>query len=218
MASASFSRDDVRAFDRWADAEAGLPTRVLMENAGRGAAEVLVRLGVDGPVRVVCGKGNNGGDGLVLARALHVWGHAVRVLLVADPATLSPDAAANWKTASAAGVPAEAVWPFDDERLQSVLAGAAWTVDALLGIGQTSPARPPLDRAIAILNESPPPIFAIDVPSGLDADTGEPLGPTIRARHTATFVAPKKGFGNPTSRVWTGEVHVVDLGITRPHG
>src|SRR6476659_9084710 len=139
---ASFSREDVRAFDRWADAEAGLPTRVLMENAGRGAAQILVRLGIDGPVCVACGKGNNGGDGLVLARALHVWGHAVRVLLVADPATLSADAAANWKSLAAAGVPAQAVWPLDEARLRSVLAGAAWTVDALLGIGQTSPARP----------------------------------------------------------------------------
>src|SRR4051812_11455452 len=101
------SRDEVRAFDRWAETEARLPTRVLMENAGRGAAAALARLGIGGPVVVLCGKGNNGGDGLVIARALHVWDYKVRVLLIADPASLSPDAAANWQTLHTTKVPAE---------------------------------------------------------------------------------------------------------------
>ncbi len=198
--------------DRRAEAD-GLPTRVLMENAGRGAAEVLLRLGVHGPALVCCGKGNNGGDGLVAARHLKSWGVDVRVLLFAAADELSGPAAENWRALMAAGVPAEIAWPFEEMKASAALGQVAWVVDALFGIGLASPLRPPFDRLVTIVNAGPASIFAIDVPSGLDADTGEPLGPTIRARHTATFVAPKKGFANPASTMWTGKVHVVDLGL-----
>ena len=205
----SLTRADVRDIDHRAATVGHLPIRVLMENAGRGAAEVLVRLGATGPIVVVCGKGNNGGDGLVMARHLASWGRDVRVLLAASPTDLSEASQENWHALLAANVPARVLGTYDDDEFDR----AAWIVDAILGIGLTSPARPPLDQLIASINASPANVFAIDIPSGLDADTGEALGATILARHTATFVAPKRGFENPASLEWTGRVHVVDIGL-----
>jgi NAD(P)H-hydrate epimerase len=210
---ASLSRLDVRNFDRWAAAEAGLPTRVLMESAGRGAAEILLRLGIHGPVVVCAAKGNNGGDGLVVARWLRRWNVDVSVRLFAKPEELRGDVADYWTALLAAGVPAMSALPLDEAALRADVSRAEWVVDALFGIGLVAPARPPFDRVISLLNASPARIFAIDIPSGLDADTGEPQGPTIRAKHTATMAAAKKGFGNPGAAHYTGRVHVVDLGI-----
>jgi NAD(P)H-hydrate epimerase len=92
------------------------------------------------------------------------------------------------------------------------LAKAEWIVDALFGTGLEGPVRAPLDRVITAINASPGAVFAVDIPSGLDADTGEPMGATIQARHTATFVALKKGFALPAARVWLGKVNVIDIG------
>jgi NAD(P)H-hydrate epimerase len=203
----------VREIDRRAVAEYGMSLLVLMENAGRGAAETLLSLGVHGPVVICCGKGNNGGDGLVIARHLQNARIDVKVLLFAEADDLSPDAAANWKIAQRAGIASE-VWPEPEEaRLSAELGRAEWNVDALVGTGLQGPLRSPLERVIAVLNASPAPIFAVDIPSGLDGDTGEPLGVAIRARHTATFVAPKKGFANPSAAAWVGKLHVVDIGV-----
>lgn len=203
----------VRELDRRAIADYGIPALVLMENAGRGAAETLLSLGVHGPVVICCGKGNNGGDGLVIARHLHNLEIDVKVLLFATPHDLSPDAAANWKTISQAAIPAEVMSKFDESRLSAALARAEWVVDALYGIGLQGPVRPPLDAVIAAINASQARIFAVDIPSGLDGDTGEPLGATVRARHTATFVAPKQGYANPAAATWLGKVHVIDIGV-----
>ncbi|MCS7047498.1 MAG: NAD(P)H-hydrate epimerase, partial [Gemmataceae bacterium] len=209
----SLSSAQVRELDRRAAADYGLTTAVLMENAGRGAAEVLLALGIHGPVVVGCGKGNNGGDGLVTARRLHEAEIEVVVLLFAEPFHLTAEARANWQALESAGVPS-LVWPAPGDRdLARELGRAEWFVDALLGVGLTGPPRAPLDRVIAAVNASPARVLAIDIPSGLDADTGEPLGAAIRARHTATFVAPKRGFGNPGAGHWLGKVHVVPIGV-----
>src|SRR5262249_6148922 len=90
-----------------------------------------------------------------------------------------------------------------------------WIVDALFGTGLTRPLGPPVDEVVAQINASRNPVLAVDMPSGFDCDTGEPLGPTVKATHTATFVAHKKGFLNPESQQWTGEVHVIDIGAPR---
>jgi len=90
-----------------------------------------------------------------------------------------------------------------------------WIVDALFGTGLSRPLGSPFGQIVEDINASGSPVLAVDIPSGLDCDTGEPLGPTVRATHTATFVAPKRGFLNPASRDWTGEVHVIDIGAPR---
>jgi hydroxyethylthiazole kinase-like uncharacterized protein yjeF len=90
-----------------------------------------------------------------------------------------------------------------------------WIVDALFGTGLSRALKSPFDELVSMVNSSPHPIFAVDIPSGLDSDSGEPLGPTIRATHTATFVAHKRGFLNPESKKWTGEIHVIDIGAPR---
>jgi NAD(P)H-hydrate epimerase len=211
------SRHQVRAIDRRAIEEFGVPGVVLMENAGRGAAELLRALGIHGPVVVCCGKGNNGGDGFVMARHLDNYEVPVRVLLFASPEELTGDAATHYRILHAAGLPITryAENPVDAARLRGEFAVAEWVVDALFGTGLSGPVRPPFDQVIAAINASPARVFAVDIPSGLDGDTGQPLGPTVRAEHTATFVALKKGFTTPAAREWLGQVHVVDIGAPR---
>ena len=205
------SREQVRALDRRAVEEYGVPAVVLMENAGRGAAEVLLRLGVRGRVDVCCGRGNNGGDGFVIARHLDNRGAAVRVLFFGKPEALAGEAAVNFDIVRRSGLPLTVHAGAAAEQL----AGADWVVDALLGTGVTGPARPPLDQVIAAINGSAARVLAVDVPSGLDCDTGLPLGHCVRALHTVTFVAQKKGFANPAAREWLGQVHVADIGAPR---
>lgn len=209
------TRQQVRAFDRRAIMDFGVPALVLMENAGRGAAELMLTLGARGTVAICCAKGNNGGDGLVMARHLQNRGLVVKVHLFARPDDLSPEAAVHWNIITRARMPTRSWTEVDDAALAGELHGAAWIVDALYGSGLQGPVRPPHDCVIAAINASPGKVFAVDIPSGLDADTGEPLGATIRARHTATFVAAKQGFANPAALPWLGEVHVVDIGAPR---
>ncbi|MFO0966542.1 MAG: NAD(P)H-hydrate epimerase [Gemmataceae bacterium] len=209
------SREQIRRLDRDAVERFGIPSLVLMENAGRGAADTLVSLGIRGPVLICCGKGNNGGDGLVLARHLALRGFPFDVQLFADAKQFSPDAAAQWRIVECLDLPRR-VWDLDrldaaELRLQ--LARGEWLVDALYGTGLQGAVRPPLDQVISAMNAAPGQVVALDIPSGLDADTGEPLGATIRARHTVTFATPKLGFDNPAARAYTGKVHVADIGF-----
>ena len=182
--------------------EAGVPGVVLMENAGRGCAELLLRLGVKGPVVVCCGKGNNGGDGFVIARWLDNAGAAVRVLLFARPEELTGDAVVMHRIIAHSGPPIEVMAhaEVDEIALRRELDAAEWVVDALFGTGLKGPVRPPFDAIITAINASRARVLAVDIPSGLDADTGEPLGPTIRARHTATIAAAKTGYARRTRR------------------
>jgi NAD(P)H-hydrate epimerase len=211
------SREQVRAIDRRAIEEFGVPGLVLMENAGRGAAGVLLSLGARGPVVVCCGKGNNGGDGSVIARHLDNRAAPVRVLLFARAEELTGDAAINYDILRRSGVPTEARGgqPVAGEALRRELAAAEWVVDALFGTGLAGAVRPPFDAVIGAINASGAKVLAVDIPSGLDCDTGEPLGATVRAQHTVTFVAMKKGFARPAAREWLGQVHVADIGAPR---
>jgi NAD(P)H-hydrate epimerase len=211
------TREQVRAFDKHAVEQLGIPAAVLMENAGRGAATILQSLGIHGLVVLCCGKGNNGGDGLVMARHLANAGIDVLTLLFARPEELSPDAAIQWNIVRKIGM-ATQLWPqpLDEMNLAATLARADWVVDALLGTGLIGPVRPPFDRVIALINANPAKALAVDIPTGLDADTGEPVGPTIRADHTVTFVAAKVGFRSPTAAPFIGRVHVADIGIAYP--
>ncbi len=207
------TRQQVRDIDRRAIEEFGVPGVVLMENAGRGATEILLSLGVSGPVVICCGKGNNGGDGFVIARHLDNHGVSVRVLLFAEPSTLTGDAAINYHIIERSRLPI-LVQP-DLAAVTAELASAAWVVDALFGTGLTGPLRAPFDAVVAAINAADKPVLGVDIPSGLDCDTGQPLGPTVRAAHTVTFVAEKAGFADPAARAWLGQVHVASIGAPR---
>jgi NAD(P)H-hydrate epimerase len=208
------SRDEVRDVDRRAIDELGMPGIVLMENAGRGAAELLIRLGVSGRVVICAGRGNNGGDGFVIARHLENQGVDVRVLLFADSQKLEGDAATNFRILRAAQTP---VFEYQSatklDTWAADILSAAWIVDALLGTGMQGAVREPTATVIHHINNAGVPVLAVDLPSGLDCDTGQPLGVCVRATHTATFVARKLGFDAPGAQQFTGEVHVVDIGV-----
>ncbi len=211
MNAPALSCAEIRALEERLIGTLGIPSLVLMENAGRGAAELLVTLGVAGKVVVCCGKGNNGGDGLVLARHLDNRQIPVRVLLFAHPDELSPDAAVNYHILVQAGLILQPEATTAD--LERELPSADWVVDALFGTGLRGPLRSPFDRIVAAINQAPVRVLALDIPSGLDGDRGEPLGPTIRAQHTATFLITKSGFLQPHAQPWLGQLHLVDIGL-----
>lgn len=219
----SLSRDEVRNVDILAIGEYGLPGVVLMENAGRNAAALVHSLATatesTGVMTIVCGKGNNGGDGFVIARHLENMGHGVRLLLASDPAEATGDAAINKRVAERAGQSIECLAGADLARWERALSGADWIVDAVLGTGATGPARGSIATAIGAINavrgRGTARVFAVDLPSGLDCDTGRPLGPCVRADVTGTFVARKAGFDQPGADAFTGPVHVLDIGVPR---
>jgi NAD(P)H-hydrate epimerase len=210
------SVQDARSIDERAVREYGMSSLVLMENAGRGCVDLLERLGIRGPVVVCCGKGNNAGDGFVIARHLELRGYPVNVLVCTQPESLRGDAAANFGILQRAGARL-AIAPDkpDPAWLADQLRGADWIVDALLGTGVTGSPRPPLDAVIAAVNQSASRKLAVDVPSGLDSDRGIPSESTVRADHTATFVAAKQGFRAAAAFPYLGTVHVLDIGVPR---
>jgi NAD(P)H-hydrate epimerase len=210
------SRAEVREVDRRAIDEYGMSGLVLMENAGRGCVELLMHLGCRGPVAVVCGKGNNAGDGFVIARHLDLRRVPVKVVLLGSPVDLRGDAAANYEIIARCEIPiVDLSARFDASVFREQLDGSEWIVDALLGTGATGAPRWPMDEAIRIMNEASARRLAVDLPSGLDCDSGEAADPTFRADHTCTFVASKIGFASPKAAQFLGRVHVLDIGAPR---
>jgi NAD(P)H-hydrate epimerase len=193
-----------RALDRWAIEERGIPGLELMERAGTGLADSVQSMVPSGPVAIVCGKGNNGGDGFVAARILRQRGWEVRVLLLAEPEEYRGDARANLER-----LPGDDPAPFSARSL----AGAAVIVDALLGTGFSGEVREPYAGAITAVNDAGAPVVACDVPSGVDASTGEVAGPAVRAALTVTFHAGKPGLWVSPGKAHSGLVRVIDIGI-----
>ncbi len=211
MATPIVTREQSRDIDRRAIEAYGISGLVLMENAGRGCVDVLERLGIDGPVDILCGKGNNAGDGFVIARHLEIRGYDCRVFLLGPAEELRGDAAANFAILRKTSIPiVEQPNDFDEHARD-----AAWLVDALLGTGAQGEPRPPFDAAIDWINRRPAKTqaLAVDVPSGLDCDTGQPAVHTVRADHTCTFAAMKIGFTQPAAKPFTGTIHVCDIGV-----
>lgn len=203
-----------------------IPGVVLMENAGRNCARLLWERFPKGTFTIVAGKGNNAGDGFVIARHLHNWGANVRLLLVADPGELRGDALLNWRIVEAMKLPCQQ-WlqpgasseevAAADRLAREWLQAGDWIVDCLLGTGLQGEVREPFRTAITTINAitetvGGPSVLAVDLPSGLDCDTGSPLGNCIRATLTATFVAYKQGFLNPAAAELTGPLQVLDIG------
>lgn len=198
----------MRAIETEAAERLGLPTLLLMENAGRQVAAFVHRvLGRPAPVAVVAGRGNNGGDGLVAARHLAAWGYPVQVVLAGEPAA-GGDAALNLGVARAMGL---GIVPISE--LELALATAALVVDALLGTGMSGAPRAAAAGQIAAVNRTGLPVLAIDIPSGVDSDTGRALGAAIRATWTVTLGLPKRGLYLGEGAELAGEVHVADIGI-----
>lgn len=216
--SRTLTRGEVREIDRLAIEEYGLPGILLMENAGANAARLLEALHISGPVALACGPGNNGGDGLVIARHLDAAGHAVRLLLACTADRYHGDAALNLRVAERAGLSIDVLAEADRAAWDRALGGAAWIVDALLGTGATGPPRGSVATAIAAIDAARGAgarVLAVDLPSGLDCDTGAAAGVCVRADATATFVAAKAGFDRPGAAAFTGTVHVLGIGVPR---
>lgn len=207
------TRQQVRELDRRAIEEFGVPGIVLMENAGRGVAETILNLALPGPAVICCGKGNNAGDGFVIARHLANRGCPVHVFVWGDLHDLPADAAVNFRVVSASGLPLNVLGPAADlAPLERALASAGVAIDALLGTGARGEPRPPLDAVIDCLNRSGRPVVAVDLPSGLDCDTGQATEHTVRAAHTCTFVAAKPGLVAPQAAPYVGRLHIIDIG------
>jgi len=201
-----FAAVEMRDVDAWAIDQQGVPSLDLMERAGEGLARVTAAAADQGPIRIIVGKGNNGGDGLVVARLLREDGYEVDVLAAADPDELKGDAKANLDR-----LPGRPPDPFEADRVS----GSGAVVDALLGTGFEGAPREPLASIIAAVNAQTAPTIACDVPSGVDASTGETAGEAIRAVATATFHGPKLGLYVNPGKAHAGTVETVEIGIPR---
>lgn len=204
------TREQVRAVDQIAIDKYKMPGIVLMENAARAASDVALEMlgGASRKVLILCGGGNNGGDGLAMARHLHNRGHKIHIALCTEPNKYQGDAVINWRIVDAMRLQ-RSVWA--DALYQKV----DLIIDAIFGTGLTANPRPPFEQIVRQVEQTRTPILAIDIPSGLDCDTGRPFGPCIRATRTVTFVAQKKGFLNPEAKQFTGEVSIIDIGCPR---
>ncbi|HEX2128005.1 MAG TPA: NAD(P)H-hydrate dehydratase [Solirubrobacterales bacterium] len=196
----------MRAADAWAIDEQGVPSLELMEAAGLAVAEAAERVATGGPIRVVCGKGNNGGDGLVAARRLVEFGHDVEVLLLWPAGELSGDASTNLERFGGA------VSELGNDPA-GALAGSGAVIDAIFGTGFSGAPREPVDAAIEAINACGAPVVAADIASGVDASSGEVAGAAVRASVTVTFHAAKIGHRIAPGKALCGELVVAPIGI-----
>jgi ADP-dependent NAD(P)H-hydrate dehydratase / NAD(P)H-hydrate epimerase len=197
----------MRAADSWAIEEQGVPSLELMEAAGGAVAEAAREVARWGSVRVVCGKGNNGGDGLVAARRLAEIGYEVEALLLWPAGDLSPDAAANLERFGGA------VREVGPGEAAAALADSGAVVDAIFGTGFEGAPRDPADAAIQAINSCGAPVIAADIPSGVDASSGEAEGAAVDADVTVSFHAAKLGHWIAPGKSHTGELRVAEIGI-----
>lgn len=202
------TRAQCRAIDRISTDEFGIPEILLMENASINATNIIRRRfgNLRNSFDVWCGGGNNGGDGLAIARHLHNAGCSVRVRVCTD----SFSELATIQLNMVRKMPIEIVEPFDRQ-----IEPGTVQIDALLGTGATRQVTGKIADAIACINGAGLPVVSIDVPSGLDCDLGEPLGSAVRASVTITFVAPKVGFSNPNASRYLGEVMIAEIGCPK---
>ena len=220
------SCQQIREIDRIAIHDLGIPGLVLMENAGRGASEALLANSRSHNIAanralIACGHGNNGGDGFVIARHLDLAGLDVHVWLAGATSDLRGDAEATYKWLDASNVKVHPCGPLHSgvigEEVKTLLATMGptdWAIDALLGTGSQGEPRSNMSTIIEAFNRLTCRRLAIDVPTGLNADSGEASsGKTFRAHITTTFVAAKPGLVTPPSREYVGQLQVVDIGI-----
>lgn len=213
----SLTRQQVRCIDSLAVEKFGMPGELLMENAGANAARIIdEHFGLScRSAAVVAGAGNNGGDGYVIARHLLAKGWRVAVFMLAPEHKITGDAMLNLQIIRRMGLD---IRPFANPAatttLTESLRGFDLVIDAIAGTGLDGPLREDIAAAVEQVMAAGRPVTAIDLPTGLDCDTGKPLGPSvIKAELTVTFVARKTGFDAPGSEKFTGRVVVADIGI-----
>ncbi|MDY6914097.1 MAG: NAD(P)H-hydrate epimerase [Planctomycetota bacterium] len=212
----SFSRDQVRSVDRYAIRQVGVPGVVLMENAGRRAADEIERFlgeAAGKSVAIVAGAGNNGGDGFVIARHLAMRGIKVVTFIVASPEKISGDAEINLNILRKLDHDVRDATTEALKNLTGAIKSFDVVVDAVGGTGIQGALRGDIATAVEQINAAGLPVVAIDIPTGLDCDTGLAAGPTVKAALTVTMLACKKGFDAEGAAAYTGEVRVVDIGI-----
>ncbi len=212
--------ETMRGVDRWAIEERGVEGLDLMERAGAAVARVVEQLAPAGTVAILCGKGNNGGDGLVVARLLRSGGRDVTVICTSDPRELAGDAAANLER-----LPGERPVRLDGSRWDNAaesagqsrnpLEGSVLLLDALLGTGARGAPGGETADAIEAMSACGVPVLSVDVPSGVDASTGAVAGIAVQARVTVTFHAAKPGLWIHPGKEHAGHVEVADIGIPR---
>ncbi len=213
------TRDEVRAIDAWAINTLGIPSVVLMENAGRSCAELIkdkLKGKSEPKVCIFCGTGNNGGDGYVIARHLLNSGFDVTVVVCGDRGKIKGDAKINFDILERMGKTIESLDLGGGKirkQVEAFCSDVDMLVDGLFGTGLNGQLRGDYIELIETMNECQCPILAVDIPSGLDCDSGEPLGASIRAAATVTFVALKKGFTSQAARDYTGEIYIASIGI-----
>lgn len=209
----------IREVDRIAVDQFHMHSLLLMENAALTSAGWLVeRFGSSFRTVILCGRGNNGGDGLALARHLRLAGWSVEVIVLGPVERLSPDAYANWRILTARDnahcsmfEPEE--FATADEQVGQRIGVAQLVIDAMLGSGASGSPRAPFDRWIEQANRARCSRVALDIPTGLDAESGAVAEGTFRADATLTFVARKPGFSDPRAKAMLGEVVVLPIGI-----
>ena len=217
----SLTREEMRELDRKAIEEYKIPGIILMENAGRNVAEEVLQM-IDDPhqakVAILCGKGNNGGDGFVVARHIHNHGISVDVFLVAKISDILKDGDAGTNLQILLNMKISVKEILDISGVNSILNelnNYNILVDALFGTGLSGDVREPFKTLIDGVNNLNKPIVSVDIPSGLDSNTGKILGAAIKATKTVTFAAAKKGFYLGEGTSYTGNVTVTDISIPK---
>ncbi len=217
----ALKRDEIREIDRKAIEEYGIPGIILMENAGRNVAEEVLKMLDDPPmsnVAIFCGKGNNGGDGFVIARHLFNKNVNISVYLTTRIAhALSDgDAGRNLQILLNMNIEVEELLSLQDVvGAEKELLGSNVIVDAIFGTGLQGEVREPIRTLIRMMNTANLPVVSVDIPSGLHCDEGTELGAAVKATKTVTFVAPKAGFFQESGRECTGELIVTEISVPK---
>ena len=210
----SVSIDQMREVDRLMMEEAGISLLQMMENAGRCLA-TRARAMLGGELRgrrvtVLAGRGGNGGGGLVAARRLSVWGAVLTVVLAQPSEAMRGVPQLQLKILEWMGVP---IQPWAAEMPAELFAESELVIDALIGYSLRGAPAEPVASLIRLANASGRPLLALDLPSGLDGDSGEPSVPTIRATETLTLALPKRGLLSPLARPWVGKLFLADISV-----
>lgn len=212
-----YQRHEVRKVDQLAIEQYGIPSLVLMENAARSLAQHTrdqLDLVKGQRILILCGSGNNAGDGLAAARHLHNAGLDIVIALTRPIEKFSSDAAVHFHIARQLDLPIIGDGE-DPIKALSELHDFDLMLDALLGTGIDQAVRSPIAEVIEWINKQPQPVVAADIPSGLDCDEGVPLGDAVQADLTVSFVGWKQGFLNPESKTYTGRILTADIGAPR---